>query len=231
MKNYNAKLKIFTSSKLVFLPDLIHGFTTRHTDIQQLLVGTIIFPHQVHGNTVQAITSQSLVNYSQAADALVTNKINIAIGVKTADCVPILLYEPVSRIIAAVHAGWKGTVQRIVEWTIDTMKSLGGQPSNIIVSFGPSIGMCCYNVPNERAEQFIDEFGTDHQLLSEIEGKLHLNLAYANYKQLLVAGVSAEHIDYSLVCTSCQNDLFYSYRKEKEKLSEEVISFIQLLRN
>jgi polyphenol oxidase len=203
------------SRLLMGVQGLEHGFLGRvdkNASSQTIsLSNNSIFPLQVHADTVVWVdgTSQDI-----EADGVLTRTKRIGVGVRTADCVPILLYEPTKCIIGAVHAGWKGTVKGIVRNAIHEIVKKGGSANKIISAFGPYIGLCCYEVGEEVAERF-EGMGVD--VVVEMNNVPHVNLAHANYIQLVDMGVSKNHIDMPLYCTSCQYDRFYSYRKKTYK--------------
>ena len=145
-------------------------------------------------------------------DALITQQSNLALGILTADCVPILLYDPVVQLIAVVHAGWKGTKAQILFKTIKQMqKEHGSNPKDILAGIAPSIGKCCYEIHLDVAQYFLQ----DSQAYTQKGDKYMLDLPYINQTQLLDAGLQKEHIELSHICTSCQNQNYFSYRKEQ----------------
>ncbi len=147
------------------------------------------------------------------ADALITNLPNIALTVLTADCVPILLYDPISKAIGVVHAGWRGTQQRIVAKAISKMQELyGTKASDTIVGIGPSIGGCCYEVGSEVADNFSEY---PESVSTNSNGKSQLDLKSINRAQLLDSGIKSVHMEVTPICTACQSDRFFSYRKEQ----------------
>lgn len=174
---------------------------------------------QVHGSEIVRIKSASkaVKKFSSVkADAIITDVRGLPIGICTADCVPILLFDDMTMTIGAVHAGWRGTSLGIVEKTIDKMiRDFGTDPKNLKASIGPHIGPCCYTVGDE----VYNTFKSRSKLLGftkNDEGKFVLNLAAANRHQLIRRGVPQNRIDIIEYCTSCRTDLFYSYRKEGE---------------
>jgi len=132
--------------------------------------------------------------------------------VLTADCVPVLLYDKEKEVIAAVHAGWKGTKAQIVFKTVQKMKEVyGSDPKDIIVGIAPSIGRCCYEVGEEVAQHFFDTpEGFDTK-----GSKYMLDLPYINEQQLLNASILEENIEMSNICTACEVEHFFSYRREQ----------------
>ena len=147
------------------------------------------------------------------ADALITNIPNIALTILTADCVPILLYDPVNEAIGAIHAGWRGADSNIILKTINKMyEAYGSNSSDVIASIGPAIGGCCYEVDSEVADRFMEY--TD-SIEKKKDDKYQLDLKSICHSQLLSSGLMEEHIELSSICTACQNDRFFSYRKEQ----------------
>lgn len=173
---------------------------------------------QVHGNRVLRLdaTEDALdgVNkeQKQQADALITDVPGLAIAVMTADCVPILLEDPVTGAVAAVHAGWRGTVQRIVMETIERMKrEYGTRPEDLHAAIGPSIGACCYEIGPEVVQELEKLPGANACLLPGEGEKAFADLRGFNAFQLQALGVAS--IELVGECTRCREDLFYSYRR------------------
>lgn len=184
---------------------LTHGYTQRfdgdmrRQELRNTIVPDLTIPEQVHGNRIGTLVQVI------GADGLVTDQVGRCVGVLVADCVPILLVDPKKSIVAAVHAGWRGTLGNITERAVESMSTT---VEDVFVSIGPHIGSCCYTVPKDRADSFNDTctyFDGSHW---------HLDLGIANRIQLMRAGILPEHIDAPVVCTSCQSDIFYSYRKD-----------------
>jgi len=145
------------------------------------------------------------------ADGLVTNKRNIPLAVFTADCLSIFLFCPKTRTIGLVHAGWRGTREKIVKKAVLMLKQkFGCKPKYIIAAFGPAIRSCCYEVGKEFKKHF------DKGLIKR-NNKLFLDLIAINKNQLISAGIKRRNISDSKICTSCQNSKFFSYRKERNK--------------
>ena len=170
-------------------------------------------------------------------DASMTNRQGIVLAVQTADCVPILLADPRNHAVAAVHAGWRGTLQRIVTKAVGKMTmQFGTRPADIIAAVGPSIGGCCYEVGTEVAVQFQSQFSGAQEWFDELRTgdepsplqwlnmmppghqpppkNVLLDLRKANRAQLLDAGLRPRNIHSSDLCTACRRDLLFSYRKE-----------------
>jgi YfiH family protein len=170
-------------------------------------------------------------------DASITSRPGFLLAIQTADCVPILLVDPKKRAIAAIHAGWRGTLARIAVKTIGKMQMhFGTKPADLLAAIGPSIGGCCYEVGTEVATQFLSQFPDAPNYFEEFrtgdepnpiqwlnmmppghqpppKGVL-LDLRRANRSQLLATGLPAQNIQVSDLCTACRPDLLFSYRKE-----------------
>ena len=173
---------------------------------------------QVHGTDAlvvdRALTSAD--RFSSGWDALVTDQRGIMVAVRTADCVPVLLYDPKRKIVAAVHAGWRGAVAGIVGKTITVMESRFGTVSeHVQVSIGPSAGVCCYEVDQTVLDK-LPEACPDFQKVvrGQRGGKAHLDLKLLIREQARNAGVRQDAITSVNLCTICHEDLFFSYRRD-----------------
>lgn len=150
-------------------------------------------------------------------DALITACQGICLVVLAADCVPILLYDTENHVVAAIHAGWRGTVGQIARKVIEKMGEVFAcRPKNIWAGIGPSIGPCCYEVGENVVEKVRDNLGNLTGLVKEGRafGKYFLNLWEANRRQLLEAGVCSGQIEVAGLCTGCHHDEFFSYRAD-----------------
>ena len=171
---------------------------------------------QVHGTTIiQVNEPRGLDNSPQKADGLVTNKANVTLFMRFADCVPILLFDPINHVIGIFHAGWKGTLDKIVGKGVkvfcDTYHS---EAKNIIAGIGPSICSNHYIIREDVASKVEEVFKTRvGEVLSHDEGNLHFDLAKSNQIILLDAGVSK--IENSNICTACDTGKWFSHRAEK----------------
>lgn len=168
--------------------------------------------HQVHGNAVEVLDGTSLVR----CDGLLTDRRGTGVVVESADCVPLLLYAASAKVVAAVHAGWRGTLARIASRAVSKLEEIyGATPEEIQAAIGPAIGVCCYEVGDEVIEAFA-ESGRDPDRISRPgpRGRRHLDLVEENRAQLQSSGVAEGRIYDSGLCTFCGNDGFYSFRKE-----------------
>lgn len=185
-----------------------HGFGTRNSAPPGWPIATV---KQIHSADV--IDAAGFTGERGSADALVSNTPGLAVGVRTADCLPILLVDVEHHAVAAVHAGWRGTAARIAERTISRLNEMyGTNPDQLRAAIGPGIGKCCFEVGPEVARQF-------SQWLPELAGtesRHQLDLVDINHRQLQGAGVNPENTSLLGLCTMDRTDILYSFRKEKE---------------
>jgi YfiH family protein len=194
---------------------------------------------QIHSNVlIIASAGREKLDRQCSGDGLLTNRPGLLLGVMTADCIPVLVADRKRRAVAAFHAGWRGTVKRIVESGIGRMRlEFGSQPEDLIAAIGPGIGPCCYAVGEEVLSSFESQFAYAWDLVREVYDSdpvrtrypmlfltqrapghssigpsLHLDLIEANRRQLLAAGLKASAIHVVGGCTACQPDLFFSHR-------------------
>ncbi|MEA1880477.1 MAG: peptidoglycan editing factor PgeF [Campylobacterota bacterium] len=177
-----------------------------------------VLANQTHSDHIYIICNNktrgwlTLDDAIEDCDALITDVSNIILSILTADCVPILLYDTNKNVVAAIHAGWKGTKANIVYKTVQKMIEVyGSNPNDIKAGIGPSIGECCYEVGYDVAKHFSDI----PQAYTKKTDKYMLNLPNINYHQLLDAKLLAKNIELSHICTACDVKNYFSYRKEK----------------
>jgi len=199
------------ASILESLPWVEHGFGTRYAAPAPAGFATL---KQVHSNLVLVADRGGPCG---EGDALITNHPGVAVSIRTADCYPILLADGRNRVVAAIHAGWRGTAAHIVEKTLDKMKTtFGTSPADVHAAIGPGIGVCCYEVGEDVARYF------------GYAGRTHLDLASENRKQLEGWGVPGKNVEALGVCTFCDAERFFSYRREKEKAGR-MTSFVRVV--
>jgi len=229
------------------LPGVAHAFSTRHVGQEAFLRRAFpgaakqqpVMLRQVHSDVVHVVdrAPPGLLR----GDALITATPGLALVVKTADCLPILLFDPQARAVGIVHAGWRGTLRRIAEKTVGAMRAhYCAEPARMRAVIGPGIHACCYQVGQEVLEAFRAQFAyapelfrnfqpenpadirIPRQVMSERTSIMrplaptsaHLDLEGANRRQLLDAGLRLENIVTGAPCTACRSDLLYSYRRE-----------------
>jgi len=195
-----------------------------------------VFPlvslRQVHGDRVVIFNGniQKVEEvWREEGDSLITQSSGLALGVFTADCLPIFLYDPKKRAIGIVHAGWRGTARGVTGKAVEKMKTaFQCQSADIHAAMGPCIGPCCYEVDSPVKKAF-EEGGIPWELIAQPRGekKWSLDLHLANSLLLQAAGVREEDIEILKFCTSCQRETFYSYRKG-DKTQGRQLNFIAL---
>jgi len=264
-------IQILQSRALLKLPSFVHGFSTRPSGdsllngdkvlnlgftewdsrenvlanrkrlLEALGAGRLqlIALRQIHSDIVHVIEAPP--GETLRGDAVITHVPGLLLSVQTADCIPILLADAKRRAVAAVHAGWRGTLRRIAAKTVGRMQMIfGTRPADVIAALGPGIAGCCYEVGPEVAKEYATQFsharewfdGPFDQLVAEDEPnplpwlsmappghelptpRVHLDLFAANHAILVEAGVLPKHISGSGLCTACRTDLFFSYRRE-----------------
>lgn len=169
---------------------------------------------QVHGNTIAIIDKEFDFAAVPVCDAVITALKSVPLMVMVADCIPILIYDPRKEVIAAVHAGRAGVFSKILPQTIVKMQEhYESRPEDIVVSFGPAIHQCCYEVGAEIKEE-AEKYGYSFALKRTDKGH-HLDLLAIARKQLEELSLRSENIEASRYCSACNTDIFYSYRAEK----------------
>ena len=199
-----------------------HGFGTRRS--KQPASITL---RQIHSDLV--FNAHGLKDREREGDALVTNEAGLQIGVRTADCVPILLLDTRQRAVAAIHAGWRGTVAEITRCAIHKLAAeFGSQPADILAAIGPCIRECCYEVGPEVVSEFENIFPEWTNQALKPGGKRNLNLPEANSRQMRAAGIPSDQIFDSCLCTSCQLETFYSFRREPQEAGRLTSSIMRI---
>lgn len=215
--------------------------TERKTSQSSSAKTTLITLRQIHSDLIHRIAEIPQANTSIAGDGMVTNVPGILLGILTADCLPVILADPKRHAVGVFHAGWRGTAKRIAEKGVGEMQRwFGSDPRNLRAAIGPSIRGCCYEVGPEVISAFEAQFSYGSELFretkdrneihekypllfltsrapghSELPKKIFLDLAEANRRQLIAAGLSPKNISGIGLCTHCRQDLFFSHRREK----------------
>jgi len=222
----NSNLLAFSTNKSTFSAYEIPRFTGEPTEkvkqnkarlatVLGIQPEQLVFPRQTHTNCVAGL-DKIPDNEITETDALVTNQPGICLCVQTADCVPVLLFDPVNSVVAAVHAGWRGTVKKIAEAAVLKMqKKYHSDPKNILAAIGPSIGPEVYEVGSEVVDEVQKHIPFPAKSLQKNKsGKFHFNLWEANRQVLLLAGLDAKNIEISEECTFQKENKYYSARRE-----------------
>ncbi len=222
----------FLTSSLLERAGLPHLFTTRHFPgvgapgsgaVFTAEGGALLAPRgldappafakQVHGADVLVAER---AGHAGEADALLTERPGLPLAILTADCLPIVIYDPAGRRLAAVHAGWRGTVRSVARAAVDRLVEAGSNADGLLVGIGPSIGPCCYEVDAPVIDRLRVAFpgGWERWVTPARPGKWMLDLWAANHDQLTAADVDPSMIDNPRLCTACNIDRFHSYRRE-----------------
>jgi YfiH family protein len=172
---------------------------------------------QVHGDAVVHVGADRRGKAAQGprpqADALWTGEPGLALGIKVADCVPVLIADPRGRRVAAVHSGWRGTDAEIVSRAAEALVRAGSAPADLHVAIGPSIRVCCYKVGADLADRFQRRFGPEVVITED--GAPHLDLVRALRVSLARSGVPGEQVDVLPECTHCDRRLYFSHRRDR----------------
>jgi polyphenol oxidase len=201
---------------------LDHAFGTRHSD-RWLAAHSTVTLRQIHSALVYR--ANGFADRQCEGDALVTDEIGQRVGVRTADCVPLLIADPETHGVATVHAGWRGTATSIAAKAVARMEDeLGTKPSNLHVAIGPAIRVCCYEVGPEVVAQLAPFFP---EWPADTHGHRKLDLVEANRRTLTQAGVPPAQIYDGGYCTMCHAELFHSFRREPTDPGRMVSSIVR----
>ncbi len=222
-----AVLKIFNQSS-----EVVHGFTSKNCGdfslkgeknkkdyfsfLKKLNLHSypLIQVNQVHGDRIILVNKNNLLTKPEA-DGLISRERNLILGIRSADCLPIIYYEPKKKIIGATHAGRRGLLLEIPKKMIQYIKQLGGKPENTLVGIGPHIGPCCYSLDNQTIQAICQEQPLVKNFIKK-EGadKAFLDLLELCRQQLMEVGVNKNNLETSEICTACQHQHWWSYRQE-----------------
>ena len=218
-----------------------HLFTTRQLELPSPAAWTQLSPlvdvppdrflalSQVHGREVvtirQGIDAAALQRMHErrpSADAFVSDAPDVALVVRAADCVPLLIGDRATGAVAAVHAGWRGTAARAAVAALEAMRrEFGSRPADFIVAIGPAIGPCCYEVGSDLVDAFAaaghERYLIDRWFMKPRDSRMRLNVPGANRDQLILAGVPEDQIFSADLCTAEHLDVLTSYRAEKDR--------------
>ncbi|MBI1895306.1 MAG: peptidoglycan editing factor PgeF [Acidobacteria bacterium] len=197
---------VYESGLLEALPWVLHGFGSRHADGWP---GAYTYLKQIHSDIVAV--AEGCSGCLGHGDALVTAEPGRLVGVRTADCIPVLIAGARTRVVAAVHAGWRGIVQRVAPKAVYRMcENFGADPGELVAAIGPGAGVCCYEVGPEVGEQF-------RPIFPDIQDLSRVDLAQAIRRQLAAAGVPDHQIDIAALCTICGPSEFHSWRRDRDR--------------
>jgi YfiH family protein len=217
-------------------PDLVRENYHRFGDALGANLDRIVMCQQVHSDTVRIVTEADAFNdlYEPTrfeGDGLITNRPGLTLAVFYADCIPVLLYDPVCRVIAAIHSGWRGTSLGIAGKAVMQMsQSFGSRPDTILAAIGPGIGPRCFETHDDVPKAMVQTLGASISpfITPLLDQKYQVDLKGIIAYQLHSIGLLPEHISSSDLCTGCHLDLFWSHRKLGDQRGNQA-AMIQLL--
>jgi polyphenol oxidase len=199
---YKDSRNIYRVGKLDALEWLMHGFGTRDPNVPAMFAN-LATARQIH--SAECLFAEGRSGALGKADALLENTPGAVVAVKTADCLPILLVDERHKVVAAVHAGWRGSAAGIAQRAVKSMgERFGTRPGDLHAAIGPGIGKCCYEVGPDVAARF------------GAETRTHVDLPAANRRQLLETGIRRERVYTAELCTKCNPTEFHSFRRDGE---------------
>jgi YfiH family protein len=200
---------VYRAQRLEQFSWLRHGFGTR-LSFEWPDAGGLATAKQIHSDQVLVATQPGHLG---RGDAIISKRPGVTVAIRTADCLPILIVDPRTRAVAAVHAGWRGVVAEIAPKAVEAMRrEFGSRPEDLEIAIGPAIGRCCFEVGPEVADQFRAFFPERNDLYTRTK----LDLAETVSRQLGRNGVPLGQISTSGLCSCCKPELFESYRRDRE---------------
>ena len=254
MLRYKGEIPYFITPRLASFPGLSHAFLTRKGPHGELNFGRdspdagerpaanakllsreftflvpIVLARQVHGGEVLVLDRHpEESSFPSVGDALITDRPQLPLAVLTADCLPIILYDPHRRAVGIVHSGWQGTWLDIAVNTVDALKqTYGCWPQDLLAALGPAIGPCCYSLRGKALTSIKSRAQFSRFCLPRVQGDQYFDILGANAYALRKAGIPADNIFTLGLCTHCRADLFYSYRREGSAAGRQ-LSFVML---
>ncbi len=206
---------VFTTRQLEFHDDSFERDSARLASAFDVETGSVVWVRQVHGRAVVAVEPGSAVEGRPEADAIVSSDPGRVIAVRVADCVPVLVADRHRRVVAAIHAGWRGTCAGVIEAAVSAMADAGANRQDLVAAVGPSIGPCCYQVDDRVRGAFLGVTPDAASWFTEDgPGHWRLDLWAAAADQLQASGLPADSIHVSRICTAENLEDCFSYRKE-----------------
>jgi YfiH family protein len=180
---------------------------------QGIEANRVVSAEIVHKTNVEIITAQNISHNRLilGTDALITKENNLFLSVTIADCLAIFFYDPAAKVIGIIHAGWKGLIDGVVDKTLETLKNCGARTENIFAAFGPSIQKCHFEIQAD----ILPQFAKYEKYVFEKDGKTFVDLEGIAKNQLQMAGIQEMNIETSNICTFCEKEKFFSYRRNK----------------
>jgi len=242
MIKYDPNERMFVPTKLLD-ESVFSGFSTRQlgdgVKVETLFhffknnglpFGKVVVLDQIHSTNICKYKNKDKDDFEKISetDGIVSSDSDIVFVIRTADCLPILFYDPVSKTVGASHQGWRGSKKKMAFKMVEAMVSQGADKKSIRAAIGPAINDCCYEISPELFDEFLIDFnGYSKQIFSLRKNRIYLNLVKFNFLQLIQAGLSTKNIDFFPFCTYCDRERFFSYRRDKTKEGfAEMFSFI-----
>lgn len=239
---FDPDLKIFYST-LINDRNFFSGFSTRDLgdarridpifrffSNNKIAYKKIVVLEQIHSVNITEFVAKDSENFTkiEETDGVLTQDEKTILTARTGDCCPLVFVDKKNRIIGVSHQGWRGSLKRMSQKMVSRMVDMGAELGEIKVAIGPTIGECCYDVPDDRYYEFLEEFdGYSDKIFHVRHGKRHLNLALLNHMLLVEAGIPKENIDHFPFCTKCDTKRFFSFRRDRKKEDYgEMFSFI-----
>jgi YfiH family protein len=249
--NRISQITVLTEPALSSIPGIVHAFSTRRAEHNEFTLGPfssenpaiamnrarflaavgmtgwpLLKLKQTHSDTIHVLRDTMAASQRVEGDAAITEVSGFAVGIQTADCAPILIADKQARVVAAIHAGWRGTAARIAYKTVTRIfDAYGIAAVDLVAAVGPHNAVCCYEV----GEEVVEAVSDPSAIVRKPEwAKPHLNQGAANRNQLVAAGIPEDQVLVSSLCTQCRADLFYSYRREGKRAGR-LLSVIGIL--
>lgn len=241
MITFNSDLQIFSSNKIND-KQYFSGFSTkalgdgrdvrtilRFLDSNKIHYKKLVVLDQIHSVNIHFFDSQKtyMVEKIIDTDGILTDQQGVVLVVRTADCLPLIFTDKKRGLIGISHQGWRGSLKKMVAKMVETFVAHGAKKDDIRVAFGPAIGVCCYDIADDRYYEFMEEFSQYEAKIFHFEqGRRHLNFSLLNYLQLRDTGIEKAQIDFFPFCTKCDNKHFFSFRRDKKETFGNMFSFI-----
>lgn len=242
LKKIGVNHGFFTRANGIFPPEIIGNVRQNELDpkvktriaffLKNLEAKTLALPRQVHSDEIweAPVESEFPVIRGTESDAAISRSKRMAVGVVTADCIPILLALKDRKTVAAVHAGWRGLYSEILVKAVERINAINGNsPDEMVAAIGPAIGKCCYEVDDVLARKFLSKFNWAEKFITLMEKKkFHIDLSGIAKEQLSRAGIQIDDIDTIALCTKCNFQLFYSYRGDGEGAARQLSAAVPM---
>lgn len=205
---------------------IISGFfNQQNIDYKQLVLLEQI--HSINVNYLDSFNPENKTETLQDSDGVITGIAKIALLVRNADCVPLIIIDKKKGVVGISHQGWRGSLKNMSGKMVETFLQHNSANEDLVCAIGPAIGSCCYDVDDDHYYEFLEKFEEySGRIFSKKKGRWHLSLAQLNYLQLIKAGIKKEKIDFFPFCTKCDSKRFFSRRRAKSANFAEMFNFV-----